>query len=367
MKFFKNLSFLSMISGSPTSSSPRAQTRPNIVMFYIDDWAWNGSPVAMDDTMENSLMPVLQMPNIQKLANEGMKFRNAYGAPQCAPARVCVQTGQSAPHSGFTVYLGAREPYYDTKREYRHFPLVPNVSDRELDEDAVTIPKALKPLGYVSAHIGKWHMRGDPAKAGYVLHDGATDNNPGNTLKYGLEKGERTPRRLPKDMADPKLMFSITEKAIGFMEEQVEKSNPFYLQISHYAMHAGYECLDKTREKYMNHPLVQEWYKKNNKHPDTVNQGDDPAIWLGMGEDLDGRIGAVLDKLRELGIEDNTYVIVVGDNGYRHEEVEIIPDYKQPLHATKWWLWDGGIRVPMIVKGPRDQIWLSFYRQCDQL
>ena len=71
-----------------------------------------------------------------------------------------------------------------------------------------------------------------------------------------------------------------------------------------------------------------------------------------MGEDLDGRIGAVLDKLRELGIEDNTYVIVVGDNGYRHEEVEIIPDYKQPLHATKWWLWDGGIRVPMIVKGP---------------
>ena len=65
--------------------------------------------------MENSLMPVLQMPNIQKLANDGMKFGNAYGAPQCAPARVCVQTGQSAPHSGFTVYLGSREPYFDTK------------------------------------------------------------------------------------------------------------------------------------------------------------------------------------------------------------------------------------------------------------
>ena len=337
---------------SNTQAGSQAQSRPNIVMFYIDDWAWNGSPVAMDDTMKNSLMPVLQMPNIQKLANDGMKFGNAYGAPQCAPARVCVQTGQSAPNSGFTVYMGSRNPYFDTNREYQNFPLVANVSDRELDEDAVTIPKALKPLGYVSAHIGKWHMRGDPAKAGYVLHDGATDNNPGNTLKYGLERGERTPRRLPKDMADPKLMFSITEKAIGFMEEQVEKSNPFYLQISHYAMHAGYECLDKTREKYVNHPLVQAWYKKNNKHPDTVNRRDDPAIWLGMGEDLDGRIGAVLDKLEELGIADNTYVIVVGDNGYRHEEVEIIPDYKQPLHATKWWLWDGGIRVPMIVKGP---------------
>ena len=84
-------------------------------------------------------------------------------------------------------------------------------------------------------------------------------------------------------MADPKLMFSITEKAIGFMEEQVEKSNPFYLQISHYAMHAGYECLDKTREKYLNHLLVQAWYKKNNKHPDTVNRGDDPRNLVGNG------------------------------------------------------------------------------------
>ncbi|MCE2436060.1 MAG: sulfatase-like hydrolase/transferase, partial [Candidatus Latescibacteria bacterium] len=81
---------------SNTQTGSQAQSRPNIVMFYIDDWAWNGSPVAMDDDMKNSLMPVLQMPNIQKLANTGMKFGNAYGAPQCAPARVCVQTGQSA-------------------------------------------------------------------------------------------------------------------------------------------------------------------------------------------------------------------------------------------------------------------------------
>jgi arylsulfatase A-like enzyme len=117
-------------------------------------------------------------------------------------------------------------------------------------------------------------------------------------------------------------------------------------------MHAGRECLDKTRQKYLKHPLVQAWYKENNKDPETINRKDDPAIWLGMGEDLDGRIGAVLDKIRELGIEDNTYVIVVADNGYRHEELQLNPRLKQPLHARKWWLWDGGIRVPMIVRGP---------------
>ena len=71
-----------------------AQENPNIVMLFIDDWAWNGSPVAMDDAMDNSRMPVLQMPNVQQLAREGMKFRNAYASPQCSPSRVCLQTGQ---------------------------------------------------------------------------------------------------------------------------------------------------------------------------------------------------------------------------------------------------------------------------------
>lgn len=298
----------------------------------------------MDDAMHNSRMPVLEMPNLESLARQGMKFRNAYGSPQCSPARASLQTGQSAPRSGFTVYLGSKEPYYDTKREYQSYPLVPNVSDLELDADAVTIAEALRPLGYVSAHVGKWHMRGDPGKEGYVVHDGDTNNNPGNT-QAGL-------KRMPDVVTDPKLMFSITEKAIKFIEEQAKENTPFYLQISHYAMHAGRECLHETRNKYVRHPLVQAWYRDNNKHPETVNRNDDPAIWLGMAEDLDGRIGAVLDKLEELGIEDETYVVVAGDNGYRHDELQLDPDLKQPLHARKWWLWDGGLRVPMIAKGP---------------
>ena len=340
---FKKLA-LCALCGTLASVSAVGQGKPNIVLLYIDDWAWNGTPVAMDDSMENSRMPVLQMPNFESLASQGMRFRNAYGSPQCSPARVSVQTGQSAPRSGFTVYLGSREPYYDANQEYRAYPLIPNVSDLELDEGAVTIAEALDPLGYVSAHVGKWHMRGDPGKAGYALHDGDTNNKPGNT-QAGM-------KRMPEVVTDPKLMFSTTEKAIGFMEKQARAGTPFYLQISHYAMHAGRESLHGTRDKYVNHPLVQAWYEENNKSAETVNRKDDPAIWLAMGEDLDGRIGAVLDKIEELGIEDNTYVIVVADNGYRHEELHLAPDLKQPLHARKWWLWDGGLRVPMIVRGP---------------
>ena len=334
------------------AGSLSALAKPNIILFYIDDWAWNGTPVAMDDSMPNSRMPALQMPNVERLAREGMKFRNAYGSPQCSPARACIQTGQSNPRSGYTVFMSSKTPYYYMKGDLAKFPLVSNVSDMELDENATSIAEALKPLGYVSAHVGKWHLRGDPGKEGYAVHDGDTSNNPGNTLKNGLPEDAPTPRRLPKDLSDPKLMFSVTEKAIGFMEEQTGKGQPFYLQISHYAMHAGPECLDATREKYVNHPLVQAWYKANNKSPETVTRKDDPAIWLGMGEDLDGRIGAVIEKARKLGIADNTYFVMAGDNGYRHSELELDPELKQPLHAKKWWLWDGGIRVPMIVKGP---------------
>ena len=90
------------------SAAAPSAPKPNIVLLYIDDWAWNGTPVAMDDAMPNSRMPVLRMPNVERLAREGMKFRNAYGSPQCSPARVCVQTGQSSPRNGFTVFLGSK-------------------------------------------------------------------------------------------------------------------------------------------------------------------------------------------------------------------------------------------------------------------
>ena len=329
-----------------------AAEKPNIVFLFIDDWAWNGSPIAMDDSMSNSRMPVLRMPNLQRLAREGMKFRNAYASPQCSPSRVCVQTGQSSPRNGFTVYLNRLGQDYYNEKKSKGLPVISCISDETIDPEAVTIPEALKPLGYVSAHVGKWHMRGDPSDEGYVLHDGDTNNNPGNTLTTGLKEGEKKPKRLPGDLSDPKLMFSVTERAIGFIQQQAKAGKPFYVQISHYAMHAGQECLPATREKYAKHPLVQAWYRKNKKQADTVNIGDDPAVWLGMAEDLDGRIGAVLDKLAELGIEKNTYVVVMSDNGYRHRELGLAPGLTQPLHGKKWWVWQGGIRVPMLVRGP---------------
>jgi arylsulfatase A-like enzyme len=334
--YFAALIFLSISIGRHGRNTSEKNPKPNIVLLFIDDWAWNGSPVPMDVGMPNSRMPVLKMPKLDQLARQGMIFRNAYpGAPQCSPSRVCLQTGKSSPRTGFTVYMNNRgSDYYDPNPNYSRFPVVPCVSDMTIDDDAITIPEALNPLGYACAHVGKWHMRGSPEDEGYIVHDGNTTNKPGNQKIQG----------------DPKLMFSITEKAIDFMEEQVQAKRPFYLQISHYAMHAAFECLPETREKYTQNPAIQAYYRKINETAETIGWGHrDPATWMGMGEDLDGRIGVVLDKIQELGIEDNTYVIMVSDNGYRHF---FYPDLTQPLHGGKWWVWQGGIRVPMVVKGP---------------
>lgn len=126
------------------------QTKPNIVLFYLDDWAWNGTPIPMEESMENSAMPILEMPNLEKLAKQGMKFSNAYGSHQCAPARYSLQTGMSGPRTGFTLVLG-KQPTgdYDTRKMYEKLPLVPNTASSGLAPDAITIPEVLKPFGYV--------------------------------------------------------------------------------------------------------------------------------------------------------------------------------------------------------------------------
>jgi arylsulfatase A-like enzyme len=319
----------------------RGAERPNIVLLYLDDWAWNGTPVAMDDSIANASMPILEMPRLERLASEGMKFSNAYGSHQCAPARASLQTGQSGPRTGLTLVLGkSPEGDYDTSRPYQNLPMVPNTAAKSLNPETPTIPQILAPLGYVSAHLGKWHLYSDPGEAGYVLHDGDTNNDPGSPTD---------PEVAAKD---PKLMFSMTEKAIGFIEEQVKAGKPFYCQISHYAMHERRQCRPETRAKYQRHPLVQTYYETTGKSAETISSRQDPATWFGMAEDLDGRIGAVLDTLDRLGVADETYVIVISDNGYRHKELMLTPGAKQPLHGNKWWAWQAGIRVPMIPRGP---------------
>jgi arylsulfatase A-like enzyme len=329
---------------------PAIASQPNIVLIYVDDWGWNGTPIQMDERMQNSGMPgIIEMPHVEKLAEDGIVFRNAYGSPQCSPARASVLTGQSNPHNGYTVFMNGSD-YYDSDSRFAQFPIVPNGSDSTLDPETVTIPEALAELGYVSALYGKWHNRGNPEDEFGVGNaptppagiDGSDQaNKPGQTIAGTSLDG----------ITDPKLMSWITDRGLAFMEQQVADGKPFFLMLSHYAMHEGRECFPESRARFQNIPEIVA-YNKGKTDPAEISRRQDPAVWLGMAYELDLKIGEVMQKLEDLGVADNTYIVVVSDNGYRESFFDELFNLPQPLHAHKWWLWQGGIRVPMIVTGP---------------
>ena len=134
------------------------------------------------------------------------------------------------------------------------------------------------------------------------------------------------------DPDNPKDIFGITQRSIAFMEASVDDGKPFYMQLSHFAPHVGFQALEETMEKWQG------------SEPGEIHT--DP-VYAAMTEDLDTGIGTVLDKLQELGIEANTYVIYTSDHGQT-----VNRSTNLPLAHGKGTLWEGGMRVPFIVSGP---------------
>jgi len=286
------------------STVKKGKDKPNIILFLTDDQGWTDTSVQMMAGRPDSKSDFYQTPNLERLAKEGMRFSNAYSpGPLCSPSRHSIQFGKTPARLHTTTHAG----------------LMP------MNEDETALPQMIKAANpnYVTAHFGKWHIKRSPEDMGYDKSDGSAGNGDGNFDKV---KGKRVP--LPDD--DPKRIFSTTRKANDFMAEQVKKVQPFFMQVSHYAVHVAHAALESTMGKYQN--LVS---------------GDDPdlVLYAAMTEDLDTGLGLLLDKVDELGIADNTYIIYMSDNGGGFQGNE-------PLAKGKGSLQEGGIRVPMVVRGP---------------
>tara|TARA_B100001109_G_scaffold106549_1_gene86980 strand:+ start:3988 stop:5418 length:1431 start_codon:yes stop_codon:yes gene_type:complete len=291
---------------------------PNFILILADDQGWNGTSVKMINENELSKSDFYETPNIERIAEKGVIFSNAYAsAPVCAPSRYSIQFGQS-PARLQMIRVGMNTEHIDHDSE-------------------ITIPKQLKKINpnYNTAHFGKWGMDSNPKILGYDKSDGATKNKDGvfnwnsNKLQWSNNIDD-----------DPKKIFSITDRAIDFIEENSIKNSPFFLQISHYAIHSDVIARKNTYKRFKNKNLG----KIHN------NLG-----LAAMTFDLDESVGLILDKLKELNLEKNTYLIYSSDNG----SVPIITPkkyYKQsynfPLQRGKWDAKEGGIRVPFIVMGP---------------
>lgn len=313
--FFATILF-SLNSKYYPQPSSNSNNSPNFIFILVDDQGWNGTSVQMMNTEPLSKSDYHSTPNLEKLASRGIRFSNAYAsAPVCAPSRYSIQFGKTPARMSF-IRVGMSSSHINHK-------------------ELVSIPKALKKINkeYVAAHFGKWGIGSIPETLGYDYSDGPTKNKDGGFVNDRTQWNHVS-------VEDPKNIFSITQKAVVFMEKNTIEKKPFYLQISHYAVHASIQSKKETFLNQAKKPLGAQH----------INPG-----FAAMTEDLDKGLGIILDKISQLGIQDNTYVIYMSDNG----SVPNIPgakkytkSYNYPLKRGKWDALEGGLRVPLVIAGP---------------
>ena len=291
-------------------------TSPNFILILADDQGWNGTSVKMMDNESGSKSDYFETPNLERFAQSGIRFSDAYAsAPVCAPSRYSIQFGKT-PARLSLIRVGMNTDHID-------------------HEGFTSIPKALKKINsnYRTAHFGKWGMGSNPSVFGYDVSDGPTKNKDGN-FDNNRSQWEHVFKK------DPKNIFSLTDRAIEFIDSSKEEEKPFYLQISHYAVHSNVESKEKSYASLKDKPIG-------------AQQKD--LGFAAMTFDLDEGLGLLLNKIKELEIEDNTYIIYMSDNG----SVPNIPgakkyekSYNFPLSRGKWDAYEGGVRVPLIIAGP---------------
>ena len=303
---------------SPVFARAAKARRPNIILILTDDQGWTDTSVPMMAGRPDSKSDFYQTPALERLAREGMRFSNAYSpAPVCGPTRHSIQFGK-------------------TPARLRNTCHSRGAAGCRGEVSLAQMIKAADPK-YVAAHFGKWGLtKRSPDHAGYDHSDGATNNF------HGDWRALNDKRPLPED--DPKRIFSLTRRANAFMAAQAKAGRPFFMQVSHYAVHVQHAALEKTKEKYRKLPPGRKSRPADLKNPPPPRNAG-IVTYAAMIEDLDSSLGAMLGKIDELGIAGNTYVIFTSDNGGGFRG-------NAPLRAGKADLWEGGIRVPMVVRGP---------------
>ncbi len=317
---------------------------PNVVFILVDDLGWTDLGCFGSTFYET--------PNIDRLAATGMRFTNAYAAcPVCSPTRASILTGKYPVRVGITDYInpaGGNQPE-NWKRKTKLLPAA--YSDR-LALSETTLAEVLKEQGYATFFAGKWHL----GPEGYWPENQGFDVNMGGIERGGPYGGERyfSPYGNPRLTDGPEgehLPHRLATETVKFITDHHEQ--PFLAYLSFYSVHTPLMSREDLKQKYeAKRQSVQQcgpiWGEEGSRKLRLIQEH---AVYAGMVEAMDSAVGEVLDALSELEIDDETLVFFMSDNGGLSTS-EGHPTSNLPLRAGKGWMYEGGIREPMIVRAP---------------
>tara|TARA_Y100001934_G_scaffold226940_1_gene272419 strand:- start:264 stop:1832 length:1569 start_codon:yes stop_codon:yes gene_type:complete len=305
--------------------------RPNFIIIYVDDLGWADTSVKMMDSDPESRSDFNRTPNLEQLAKRGTKFSNAYApAPTCTPSRKSIQFGKTPGRLGYTFV-------HDVLALQRKLKWSDEVSLADVVKSADS--------DYITAHFGKGMGNEKMKTIGYDVTDELeefADNGNFHGEYVGLK--DRTP--LPPD--NPKRMASLKKSSMDFINEHSGK-RPFFMMVSHYAVHVPHAARPDLIEKYRKLPRGK-YLKDTDYLPvEDMPKGYTIHSWrlqyAAMLEEIDEGLGAIIDAVKKTGELDNTFIIYTSDNGGG-----LGPN--GTLRGGKANLYEGGLRVPLIVAGP---------------
>lgn len=297
------------------NSFAQKANKPNIVIINVDDLGWKDLGYMGSTYYET--------PNIDALAKESMQYSNAYaGAANCAPSRACLLSGTNTPkHGVYTVGSSSRG-----KKKLRK--LIPVKNTLHLNNKVCTLPKFLQSQGYETASFGKWHVGIDPKKQGI-------DHNIGGSDKGSPGKGGYfSPYTIDNIIDGPEgeyLTDRIASEVVSYLSRPKEK--PFFLYIPFYSVHTPIQGKQELVEKFR-----QKKGSMGQKNPN----------YAAMLATMDTNIGKILTALDKQNLSQNTLLIFTSDNG----GINFISD-QNPLRAGKGSYYEGGIRIPLLIRYPK--------------
>ncbi len=314
-----------LATAAATVAAAQKTRRPNIVLILIDDYGWR-------DTGFNGSR-FYETPHIDRLAREGMVFTDGYSAsPVCSPTRAAIMTGKFPARLHLTSHLqGASNRYHHTK-------VIQPSARLALPLEEVTIAEMLRDQGYRTACIGKWHLGTQgflPSDQGFDVSLAGDEAGSTNNFFYPAWLKKVTLEGKPGEY----LTDRLTTLAVDFIESNRER--PFFLYLPHFAVHTPIEGKPEKVKKY----------DAKARAEDPQNYGE----YAAMIESVDESVGRVLAALEKAGVAENTLVLFSADNGgVTSLEWKGRPVTSNlPLRLGKGHVYEGGIRVPTVVRWPR--------------